>query len=391
MRLKTLLTTVGLTAAALSLGLPGVAAAAPPAPGEVVISEVRFNGPGGAGDDYIELTNRTSTSQALNGSTICSAQNAGARSNVLATPMATIPANSAYIYRIASTTSSSLLGAGQTDATFSTGISEDRGVGLFTGTGTAATAETVCTAANRIDSFAIRFDGAASAVYTEETAEEPLGTTVPTSQLAYVRRYASGRPIDTSNNQKSGRPIDTNNNANDFVLVAAQEAPINQTATSNGVQPIFGTPGLQRNPVRPQGGAGLAVTRVDTSVPVGSSPNRTFEGTTLRLRRRITNNTGAAISNAKLRVVDITTNGAQAPDQVDLRLVTSTAAPEGTVNTALDTDAFTATIPTQGGLNSAVKIGAIAAGASVDIQMQFEVLDLTATNRRFSVTFIPEG
>lgn len=369
MRMKTLLTTAGLTAAALSLGLPGVAAAAP-APGDVVISETRFKGPGSAAsDEYIELTNRTGIPQDLTGSTICSAQGAGAGSNALATPTVTIPANSAYIYRNTSTTSS-LQGAGQTDATFSTGISDDRAVGLFTGTGTA---ETVCTAANRIDSFAITFGGAASAVYTEGTAEAPLGATTPPSQLAYVRRYASGKPIDT------------NDNAADFVLVAPQEAMI------NGVQPIFGTPGLQRNPVRPQAGAGLAVTRFDTSVPVGSSPNRTFGGTTLRLRRKITNNTGDPISNAKLRVVDITTNGAQAMGQVDLRLVTSTSAPADTVNTALDTDAFTATVPTQGGLNSAVKIGPIAAGASVNVQIQFEVLDLSPDNRQFSVTFIPEG
>jgi len=374
MRIKTVLATAGLGAAALSFGLPGVAAAAP-APGDVVISEVRFRGPvtppAGAADEYIELTNRTDTSQDLTGSVICAAQSGGVNSNLIATPTAIIPANSAYIYRNSGTTS---LNAGQIDATFSGGISDDRAVGLFNGTACKpAGSPSGNPPGTRIDSFAITFAGTANAIYTEGAAEAPLTNAAPPSQLAYVRRYASGRPIDT------------NNNVNDFVLVAAQEALI------NGLQPVFGTPGLQRNPVRPQAGAGLAVTRVDPTVPVGSSPNRTFAGTTLRLRRRITNNTGAAISNAKLRVVDITTNGAQAPGQVDLRLVTSTSAPAGTVNTALDTDAFTSTVPTQGGLNSAVKIGTLAAGDSVDVQMQFEVLDLSSTDRQFSVAFIPEG
>ncbi len=364
MRIKTLLTTAGLSAAALAVGVPGVAAAAP-APGDVVVSEVRFRGPAGAADEYIELTNRTNTPQNLTGSVICAAQSGGVNSNLIATPTATIPPNSAYIYR---NSGASSLNVGQSDAPFTGGITDDRGVGLFTGT-----AVTACTAANRIDSFAITFAGTANAIYTEGTAEAPLTNAAPPSQLAYVRRYASGKPIDT------------NNNASDFVLVAAQ------TATINGVQPIFGTPGLQRDPVRPQSG-GLAVTRVNTAVPVGSSPNRTFDGTTLRLRRRITNNTGAAVSNAKLRVVDITTSGAQTAGQVDLRLVTSTSGSPTYVDTALDTDAFTATVPTQGGLNSAVKIGTVPAGGSVDVQIQFTVLGFSPTDAKsFSVMLIPEG
>src|SRR5262249_54359570 len=101
------------------------------------------------------------------------------------------------------------------------GIPDDDGIALFT-----TASSTSYSVLAPLD--AVGFNGVA-APYREGTGLTPIGSTVPTAQYAFVRKYLS-----------NGTLQDTGNNANDFLLVATDAGtygPSSVKATLGGPNP----------------------------------------------------------------------------------------------------------------------------------------------------------
>lgn len=210
--------------------------------------------------------------------------------------------------------------------------------------------------------------------YREGTPLSPAGIQggTGTPQYSFVRR-----------NDAMGRPIDTNDNRNDFVLVSNTGADV----ASAGIPTILGMPSPQGigAPITTNGMAG---SYIDPVVGSAAAPNRVRIGSgnsgSLKIRRRLTNNTGRTIHNVRLTIYDITTLGtpvAIAP-QADLRAVTST---DESAQTSFGPVALRGTTlelgnmqSAGGGFNSSYSVllpaGGLAPGASVDLQFQLNVV-----------------
>jgi hypothetical protein len=174
-----------------------------------------------------------------------------------------------------------------------------------------------------------------------------------------------------------GRPQDTNNNAADFVLVDTTGAIL------SGVASILGAPGPERGPTATgftvtaapiQKNASMPVTVIDALVGQNIAPNRVRDFTpvtngaagTLKIRRRITNNTGLPIVALRYRIVDITTLtlGGTPPGQADVRALDSpTQSITLTDTSSVTAQALTLQTPAAqangGGLNSTLAEGII--------------------------------
>jgi hypothetical protein len=204
------------------------------------------------------------------------------------------------------------------------------------------------------------------------------GTNLP-SPGANDGQYAFTRKLVT------GLPQDTNNNLADFVFVSTN------AGSYGGVQSQLGAPGpenrqspIQRNStvkpalIEPQANSQAAPNRVRDLTPVTNGPLGT-----LSVRRRFVNQTGAPITQLRFRVVDITTlnspgyspGGSQADvraiDSSDFAITTSRGML--TVKGTMVQQPPPLTQPNGGGLNSSLIVtipgGAIAAGASIDVQL----------------------
>jgi hypothetical protein len=193
-----------------------------------------------------------------------------------------------------------------------------------------------------------------------------------------------------------GNPKDTNDNSADFVFADTQGTFI------SGLTQKLGAPGPENitSPVR-RDTTGIGVTLLDGSVATSAHPNRTRSFTmdapnnssfgTLTVRRRVTNNTGGAVTRLRFRIVEMTTFPSPA-GVADLRPRTGvTEASVGPVNDATTCTASGAgsppcnvvvqpttleTPPAQpngGGVNSTLSAGTItlgtplANGASVNV------------------------
>jgi hypothetical protein len=200
------------------------------------------------------------------------------------------------------------------------------------------------------------------------TAQPPYieGTGLPTpsqssSQLSFVRRSASGVPVDT------------NNNAADFQLVATDA-----DSNDHGAGAVLGAPGpmdlaapLQHNDI-------ARSTLLDPTSPAGSVPNRVYDPTTktLTLRRTITNTSKTrTITALRLRITGITTYGTATGTQGILTVQSSTTETVGgkTVE-GLTLDQPPAQ-PGGGGLDSSLTVplpsAGLAPGQSVNVDLVF--------------------
>ncbi|MDQ1613338.1 MAG: endonuclease mitochondrial [Pyrinomonadaceae bacterium] len=328
---------------------------------QVIISEFRFRGTGGATDEFVELYNQTDQAVGLTGWALISG------GTVLHTVTSgSIPARGHYL----------ITGAGYSlptasDGALTTDIPDSAGIALFNNPTNLATGA-------RLDAAGF---STADPLYTEGGGLTPGGGITSNSEHAYVRK------------QTSGTPQDTDNNSSDFVLVATD--PV---AVGNGA--VLGAPGAenrtsptQRNNVikgsliDPQcGGFGAATSgcaRVRTAA--GANPTTAQYGT-LRIRRKFTNTTGANVTTLRFRVVGISTLGSPGAGsgQADLRVISSSPADfsvtltDGSVVPVKGTQVETPPAqPLGGGLNSAVvtitTATPIAAGDSVNIEFTLGV------------------
>ena len=339
----------------LALGLVALTATSHAAvlPGDLVIREFRLRGPVSALDEYIVIHNRTAADITIAAGD-SSAGFGVARSD--GTLVFTIPNGTLIKARghfLGVNTSAFSLGV-QYDAGWTTDIPDGLGLALFD----RATPASFGTTAVTLDAVGV---GSSIAPYLEGTALTAL--TSP-GEFAWVRKA----PL--------GAVLDTNANSSDFALVSTNGG------IYNGVQSILGTP-APSNSSNQDVSAGMTMALAEPLAGTNTAPNRVQVSTPsdhFEFRRRITNNTGSAVSALRLRFTDITT--LQSPGytpgttQADLRPVTSTtAAISPTTSTGVTSvNGLTLlTPPAQaigGGLNSVLTIpGSLANGASVNVNI----------------------
>ncbi|HEX8071742.1 MAG TPA: FG-GAP-like repeat-containing protein [Pyrinomonadaceae bacterium] len=367
------------------------------AAGDLLISEFRLAGPGGAQDEFVELYNPTAnaiTVGAADGSAgFGVATSGGLRCTV--PNGTTVPARGHFLCANAagySLANYGGAGAAGGNAAISADIPTTAGIALFN-TANAAN----FTAANRLD--AVGPTSEPNALY-REGAGYPTLTGVSTEHSLY-------RDLCSFNAQAGqclapGTPRDTNDNAADFLF-----ADTAGTATAAGQR--LGAPGPENlsSPIRaalPDGGAGggLLVSLIEPQQPANAAPNQVRVLTpvtngafgTLDIRRKVTNNTGGQLTRLRLRIVDLTTAPAAA-GVGDLRALTSTpmsVTTSGGTLTVLGTTLETPpNQPNGGGYNSTLSVGTVtlgtplANGASVNLRFVFGVQQDGQFRVRFDV------
>ncbi|HEV7904120.1 MAG TPA: Ig-like domain-containing protein [Pyrinomonadaceae bacterium] len=337
-------------------------------PGTVLISEFRFNGPNGTGDEFIELYNNSDSPVSLNGWTIAAPAGTGG-GGVVSGITGQILARSHFLvapsdYSVAGYPSNGIVTAVPDQAYTGGAFLDDGGAQLRDLNGAA------------IDS--VGFSSANGTGFREGAGLSPSTGVTPTAsdQYSFVRKMTSGFPQDT------------NDNAADFVLVST-------SGTVGATIAILGAPGPENSAAPIQRNGAIKASNVDTCAGAGTCQNRVRVGTqvtngafgTLKIRRKFTNTTTENVTRLRFRVVDITTlnSPGYAPgnSQADLRVVPSDAS-NFTVTLSTGESAPVAgtqveTPPAQtlgGGLNSSIVLitpVGIAPGASVNVEFNLGV------------------
>ncbi|HYE14623.1 MAG TPA: hypothetical protein VD968_09305 [Pyrinomonadaceae bacterium] len=261
-----------------------------------------------------------------------------------------------------------LFAAATPDATWAFDVPDGSGVALFSTSDPAN-----MSGATKLDAFG----------YTNTPSPYREGTGFP----AVVRSYSEHAYY---RDLRGGLPKDTNDNAADFLLVG----------TPRNIQVrLLGAPGPEnlRSPV--VNNAGITGRLLDPAASASSPPNRERINTpetnadfgTLRVRRTFTNNTGSPVTRLRFRVVNITTAGT--PDSecggtpcADLRALTSQ---DGVVTLSNQTPVLVRGVrleenppllPQGGGYNSSLSADFInlsqplLPGASVNIEFKLGVM-----------------
>lgn len=288
---------------------------------DVLISEFRLSGPGGASDDYVELyCNRNEN---------CNIGRMSLRTYNLAVPgpdpgdpaspgdvSISFPQGTTIQARqfllVGDTTQYSLSSYGTLDFNVHTPampdfFNDNQGLQLV-----GADEPTI------IDSVGF-IGGGNQEQYIEGTGLQPASSR-PADQYAYVRK----RDTPTG-----GLPQDTDSNANDFVLVSVTAAAHPGISTL----PVLGAPGPKglTSPVS-YNNSQVTASLVQPSADPHASPNLVRVGSvdsgTISIRRSYTNNTGQTLNYLSFRVIGITTTNTPntVENQAELRLVTSSDA-----------------------------------------------------------------
>jgi len=340
-------------------------------PGSVLISEFRFNGPGGSTDEFIELYNNTDSPVNLSGWTIVApaGEGGGGTANGLS---GTIAARGHYLVAPSNYSVSGYPAGNETtavpDASYAGGVFlNDGGARLVDANGAV------------IDS--VGFGSTNGTNFREGAGLLPAGGITPgeSDQYSFVRKMTTGLPQDT------------NDNAADFVLIST-------TGAAGATVAVLGAPGPENTQSPIQSNATIKASLIDNCSTIGSPTsgcqNRVRDGSTsdpakaqfgtLSFRRSFTNTSQESVNRLRFRVVNISTlnSPGYAPNngQADLRLLSSTD------TTATPSNPFTpgdvavrgTTLeqpPTQnlgGGLNSTVTLDLaepLEAGQSVTVQL----------------------
>ncbi len=362
---------------------------------DVLISEFRLDGPGGALDEFVELYNNTdaditvSTDDLSSGWSLVSGvpntSGGTALQRYHLIPNGTIiPARGHYLVVGGGY---SLQNYGGTNRAQGDAVAATTGLGLqgsnavndpFLGVGLFRSASTY-TATTRLDSVGM---GCTSTVLNEGAG------------LAYCTDAGTGAQasVNYSVMRKllSGTPQDTDDNAADFNYIS----PVGSFPTAGGTtaQAILGAPGPENSNSPVQRNATIKAALVDSQVASSAPPNRVRNQAavangqfgTLTIRRKFTNKTGRTITALRFRLIGITTLGSpvEVSPQADLRLLTSTdeniTTSGGATVTILGTSLEEpAAQSLGGGLNSSVIVplagGGLINNASLNVQFRLGV------------------
>jgi CSLREA domain-containing protein len=305
--------------------------------GAVLISELRTSGPGGAGDDFVEVYNNSNsplTVAASDASAGYGLFKMGADCNATPVLIGTIPNGTVLPARghflfVGSQYSLNAYASG--DLTLTQDIEADRNVAIF------STADlNQLSSLTRLDAvgFGTNTGGGVCDLLREGTPQPPVsGSATEHSFFRKLCDFALGAGC-----QVPGISKDTNNNAADFMFVDTAGTFI------SGVPQQLGAPGpenlaspLRRDPA-------INVVLLDVSQTQVSPPNRVRDFTsdsgnaspfgTLSVRRRVVNNTASSVTRLRFRIVELTTFPSPGGGQADLRARSSTSVVVSGVNDA---------------------------------------------------------
>lgn len=364
---------------------------APAGTGDLLISEFRLRGPGGADDEFVEIYNPNTAPF-----TVTTTDGSGGYSLVASDGVArftipngtVIPGKGHYLGVNSAAYSLGAAAHATGDATYTTDIPDNAGIALFS---TSTPANFVL--ANRID--AVGSTSEANTLYKEGTGYPAL--TPFSIDYSFYRSFCQGNTgvFGTAlgcTPGSGGLPKDSDNNAADFVFV-------DTNGTSAGAGQRLGAPGPENLQAPFDRNATIATLVVDSSQAASLPPNRVRDLTsdpvnnstfgTLDIRRRFVNNTGVAVQRLRFRIIDINTFPAPS-GFADLRARTSSNISVSGVNDAgtCSPSAAPCTIviegtrveqppsqPNGGAFNSTYTVdsiplaGALPPGASVNIRL----------------------
>jgi len=286
-----------------------------PFAGDVLISEFRLRGPGGANDEFIELYNNTDTPLAVATTDGSSGWALAASDGVtrFIVPNGTlIPAHGHFLGVNSTAYSLAAYPAGNDgaepttatgDASYTTDIPDNAGIALF------RTAEPAnFSTATRLD--AVGSTAEANTLYKQGTGYPAL--TPFSIDYAFVRDTCgkAGSITTFGACPTGGLPKNTNNNAADFYFV-------DTNGISAGAGQRLGAPGPENLSGPVQRNADMPVVNLDATVGSAASPNRVRDFTsdpannstfgTLDIRRRVVNGTGLPVTRLRFRVIDVST------------------------------------------------------------------------------------
>jgi hypothetical protein len=365
-------------------------------PGTFLISELRTSGPGGLGDDFVELYNNTDTPLTVTASDASAGYGLfkkGADCNSTPVLIATIPngtvipARGHYLlvgsqYSLANYGGT---GAAAGDQTLTSDIESDAGVALFT-TSNVLNIST----ADRLDAvgFGNNTGGICDLLREGSTLPPVSGTTADHSFFRKECDFQAGVGCTVQ-----GTPKDTNDNSSDFEFADTQGTNI------SGVPRQLGAPGPENktSPIRRD--STILVSLLDNTDSSAATPNRVRDvnatGTnaafgTLSIRRRVTNQTGANVTRLRFRIVEVTTFPSPGAGVAELRALSSadvsggvmvndagTCSPSSAPCTVVVRGTSLEQPPTQsggGGVNSTLAVGVVslaqplAPNAAVNVQ-----------------------
>lgn len=356
--------------------------------GTLLISELRTSGPGGSGDDFVEIYNNTDaavTVPAGGYGVFKMGSTCDATPELVGTvPASTvIPARGHYLIVGAAY---SLASYATGDATLTSDIENNRNLGLFS-----MTDVNQLSSVTRFDAVGFGSNTGSVCDLLREGSTQGAITTF-TVQHSFFRKLCDFAGVCTT----PGTPKDTNNNAIDFKFA-------DPTGVSIGAGQQLGAPGPENlaSPIKRDATIGIVV--LDQTVAPSLVPNRVRDTTpgdpnhstfgTISVRRRITNNTGTSVTRLRFRVIEITSFPPPTGSTADVRAISSSAVTvtninDGTTCASTGTPSTTpcsVTVqgttleqppnqPGGGGLNSSLATGTVtlanplANGASVNVQ-----------------------
>jgi len=272
--------------------------------GQLLISEFRLRGPGAANDEFIEIYNNSGADHTVADSGAGTGYAVAASDGVArcVIPNGTVIPNRGH-YLCTNSVGYSLSGNATGNATYTTDIPDNAGIALFN-TSVAAN----FTLANRLD--AVGSTNEANTLYKEGTGYPAL--TPFSIDSAWVRDNCGkqGSIPTLGACPTGGALVDTNNNATNFYFVDT-----NGTNASGGQR--LGAPGPENLASPIQRNGLFSVNLLNSTVAGPLPPNRVRDFTsdpannstfgTVEFRRRVVNNTGAAVTRLRYRIIDITT------------------------------------------------------------------------------------
>ena len=386
-------------AAVLTFGI--LSAARAEAAGSLVISEFRLQGLNGVNDEFIEIYNDSGSSHtvsAISGSGYAIAASDGVVRCTI--PNGTvIPAGGHWlcVNSVGYGLNNYPAGNGTTatgDGTYTTDIPVNTGLAIFNN----STGGGSFSIPNRFD--AVGSTTEANVLYKEGTGYPALTLMSPSINHSFLRdECGKAGAVNLLGPCTISTPKDTDNNAIDFYFV-------DTNGTSAGAGQRLGAPAPENLSSPIQRNSAMAALLLDATVASSSAPNRVRDFTqddgnnshfgTLALRRRFVNNTGAAVTRLRFKILDLDTFPA-ASGFADLRPRTAgsvVVAGIGDLATCAATGApatppCTATVqgssleqataphnqPNGGGFNSSLGVGTVtlgtplANGASINVQL----------------------
>ncbi|HEX5876146.1 MAG TPA: hypothetical protein VFY60_15960, partial [Pyrinomonadaceae bacterium] len=393
------------------------------AAGTFLISEIRTSGPGGEGDDFVEVYNNSDTPLTIAASDASAGYGLfkmGADCNAAPVLIGTIPNGTViparghflFVGSAYSLGNYGGTGAAAGDLTMSEDLESDANVGIFN-TSFVASLSSV----TRLDAVGFGSNtGGVCDLLREGPTLPPLSGSV--LQHSYVRDECGkkGNPAMFGACPTGGMVKDSNVNNDDFIFV-------DTTGTSTPAGQRLGAPGPQNinNPIVRNNT--MTTLLIDSNFGAPAPPNRVRDLTpgdpsfaangTLSVRRRFVNNTGGNVTRLRFRIVDI--SSLSVPGGIaDMRALTSAnitvngvtdagtcLASNGVATTPCSVTILGTTLeqpPTQaigGAHNSTMSAGTItlatplAPGASINLQFLLGVQQTGSFKFFFNIEALP--